>query len=62
MQYLSQIALSMILDISQFSYYQTNNLETCTIFQKKYYKDNFKNKRDFLLFIKKYLYASSVNI
>ena len=60
MQYLSQIALAMILDISQYSYYQSNNLETCTIFQKKYYKDNFKNKREFALFIAKYLNASKL--
>ena len=37
MQYLSEIALTMILDISQFWYYQNNNLETCKIFQQKYY-------------------------
>jgi hypothetical protein len=51
MQYLSEIALSMILDISQFLYYRDNNLETCTIFQKKYYTNNFKNQRQFYLYV-----------
>lgn len=51
MQYLSQIALGMILDIKQFLYYRTNNLEDCTIFQKKYYIDNFNNQRAFLNYI-----------
>ena len=51
MQYLSQIALGMILDISQYIYYTSNNLETCTIFQKKYYKNNFNSVREFRTYI-----------
>lgn len=51
MQYLSQIALGMILDIKQFLYYRTNNLEDCTIFNKTYYKNNFQNCRQFILYI-----------
>ena len=51
MQYLSEIALTMILDISQFLYYRTNNLESCTIFQKKYYINNFKSQRQFYLYV-----------
>lgn len=66
MQYLSEIALAMILDISQYMYYTSNNLSTCTIFQKKYYIDNFKNERLFKYYIynnfskinKKYLYPN----
>lgn len=54
MQYLSQIALTMIMDIKQFLYYRTNNLENCTIFNKKYYKDNFKNNKQFLLYVTTY--------
>lgn len=54
MQYLSQIALSMILDINQYFYYQSNNLETCTIFQKKYYSDNFKSPKQFINYIAPY--------
>lgn len=51
MQYLSQIALGMILDIKQFRYYQSNNLSSCTIFQKPYYKNNFSNEKSFILYI-----------
>ena len=51
MQWLSQIALTMILDIKQFSYYTQNNLETCSIFQKKYYIDNFTSKKQFINYI-----------
>ena len=66
MQYLSEIALSMILDISQYMYYTQNNLETCTIFSKKYYSDNFTNKQKFRFYIyqnfahinKKYIYPN----
>jgi hypothetical protein len=54
MQYLSQIALTMIMDIKQFLYYRTNNLETCIIFNKKYYKDNFKNNKQFLYYVTTY--------
>jgi hypothetical protein len=67
MQYLSEIALSMILDISQYMYYTQNNLQTCTIFSKKYYLDNFKNDKKFRFYIyqnfsninKKYIYPNS---
>jgi hypothetical protein len=67
MQYLSEIALSMILDISQYMYYLQNNLQTCTIFSKKYYLDNFKNDKEFRFYIyqnfaninKKYIYQNS---
>ena len=51
MQYLSEIALTMILDISQFWYYQNNNLETCKIFQQKYYLDNFPSQRAFINYL-----------
>jgi hypothetical protein len=51
MQYLSQIALSMILDISQYMYYTSNNLETCSISQKDYYKNNFTNMKQFRYYI-----------
>jgi hypothetical protein len=54
MHYLSQIALSMVLDINQYFYYQSNNLETCTIFQKKYYLNNFKSPKNFVNYIKYY--------
>ena len=37
MQYLSQIALTMIMTIRQFLYYRTNNLEDCSIYNQKYY-------------------------
>lgn len=64
MQYLSEIALTMILDISQYMYYTSNNLYTCTIFQKTYYTDNFKSELSFRKYIyynlsrinKKYIY------
>ena len=51
MQYLSQIALGMILDIKQFLYYRTNNLDNCNIFQKKYYSNNFNNPKAFINYI-----------
>jgi hypothetical protein len=54
MQYLSQIALGMVLDINQYFYYQSNNLETCSIFQKKYYLNNFKSHKEFFNYISKY--------
>ena len=54
MQYLSQIALLMVLDINQYFYYQSNNLETCTIFKKKYYLNNFKSPKEFYNYIKYY--------
>lgn len=54
MQYLSQIALTIIMDIKQFLYYRSNNLENCTIFNKKYYKDNFKNNKQFLYYVTTY--------
>ena len=54
MQYLSQIALRMIQDIKTFLYYRSNNLEECTIFNKKYYINNFKNKKIFLNYLNKY--------
>jgi len=61
MQWLSQIALGMILDIKQYNYYLSNNLQNCNIFQKKYYKDNFKNEREFYLYIKQYLSSQSIS-
>ena len=51
MQYLSEIALSMILDISQYMYYLSNNLQPCAIYQKQYYKNNFNNPVVFRTFI-----------
>jgi hypothetical protein len=67
MQYLSEIALRMVLDISQYMYYLGNNLEPCFIYQKKYYKNNFNSERAFRIYIfkyfsninKKYLYHSN---
>jgi hypothetical protein len=54
MQYLSQIALSMIQDIRQFLYYRTNNLQDCRIYNKSYYKNNFNNERLFLSYANYY--------
>jgi hypothetical protein len=54
MQYLSQIALGMILDIKLYNYSLSNNLEDCTIFQRKYFTDNFENKNAFKKYIKTY--------
>ena len=54
MQYLSQIALQMISNIKQFLYYRTNNKEDCTIYAKKYYKDNFKNTKQFIIYVNNY--------
>jgi hypothetical protein len=54
MQYLSQIALGMILDIKQYWYYIQNNLSDCTIFQKQWYKNNFSGDRQLRLYILKY--------
>ena len=49
MQYLSQIALTMIQNIKQYLYYRSNNLEySCIINSKKYYINNFKNEKMFL--------------
>jgi hypothetical protein len=64
MQYLSEIALRMVLDISQYMYYISNNLDPCFIYQKKYYHHNFKSERAFRTFVfknfaninKKYVY------
>jgi hypothetical protein len=50
MQYLSQIALGMILEINQYMYYITNNLSDCSIFNKEWYKNNFANERMFKMF------------
>jgi hypothetical protein len=55
MQYLSQIALGMILDISRFYYNITNNLDTCSLFSKKWYSKNFDNPKKFLNYISKYI-------
>jgi hypothetical protein len=54
MQYLSQIALTMIQDIKQYLYYRTNNLEYCGIYNKKYYINNFKNEKLFLNYLNLY--------
>jgi hypothetical protein len=51
MQYLSQIALGMILDIKQYNYYLSNNLSVCTIYNKDWYKNNFTNEKLFKLYI-----------
>jgi len=59
MQYLSEIALRMVLDISQYMYYIGNNLEPCFIYQKKYYKNNFNSERAFRIYIFKYF--SNIN-
>jgi hypothetical protein len=53
MQYLSQIALGMILEIKQYWYYIQNNLSDCTLFQKDWYKNNFNNERILRLYILK---------
>jgi plasmid replication initiation protein len=58
MQYLSQIALNMLLEIKTFSYYRTNNLEYCTLFTRNYYKNNFKNAKTFLNYINTYIIDS----
>jgi hypothetical protein len=50
MQYLSQIALGMILDIKQYIYYISNNLDPCSIYTKDYYKNNF-NERTFRTYV-----------
>jgi hypothetical protein len=54
MQYLSNIALSMILDIKQFRYYRSNNLDNCKIFIRKYYTNNFTEQRVFINYLNKY--------
>ncbi len=51
MQYLSQIALGMILEIKNYWYYIQNNLYDCTILQKGWYKNNFPSERAFRLYI-----------
>ena len=56
MQYLSQIALNMILDIRQFFYYRDNNLYTCNIFTRYYYKNNFKNEKVFIVYLRQINY------
>lgn len=58
MQYLSEIALRMVLDVSQYMYYINNNLDPCFIYKKKYYTSNFKNEQAFRL----YVYQSFSNI
>lgn len=51
MQYLSQIALGMILAINQYWYYIQNNLSDCSIFETDWYKNNFNNQIEFRLYI-----------
>lgn len=51
MQYLSNIALTMILDINLFLTYRANNLYYCNLSNKPYYKNNFKNDKQFHVFI-----------
>lgn len=51
LKYLSDIALDMMLVINQFLYYRANNLEYCTIYNKKYYSNNFKNDKLFIKYI-----------
>ena len=53
MQYLSQIALGMILDIKQYWYYIQNNLSDCAIFKKQWYINNFSGDREFRIYILK---------
>jgi hypothetical protein len=55
MQYLSQIALGMILQIKLYNYSLQNNLDYCTIFTEKYYTDNFKNPKLFKLYLSRNL-------
>jgi hypothetical protein len=55
MQYLSQIALAMILQIKLYYYSLQNNLDYCTIFNEKYYTNNFKNVQLFKLYISRNL-------
>lgn len=50
MQYLSQIALGMILEIKQYIYYISNNLDPCSICIKPHYKNNF-SERSFKTYI-----------
>jgi len=49
-----------MLVINQFLYYRTNNLEYCTIYNKKYYSDNFRDNKLFINYIN--LYFSKINI
>jgi hypothetical protein len=51
MQYLSQIALGMILIINQYLYSIQNNLNDCTLFNQDWYKNTFDNITAFRLYI-----------
>lgn len=58
MQYLSRIALGMIQDIGVYRYNLGNNLDSgCVIFQRNYYKNNFKSPKAFYLYITQTLVA-----
>ncbi len=54
MQFLSQIALGIILSIKQYWYYVNNNLSDCSLFQKSWYKDNFDSPKLFKMYVLKY--------
>jgi hypothetical protein len=54
MQYLSQIALGMILMINQYWYAIQNNLNDCALFQQKWYTSTFDNATIFRLYMIKY--------
>jgi len=54
MQYLSQIALGMILMIDQYWYAIQNNLSDCALFQQPWYKSTFDNPTAFRLYMIKY--------
>ena len=58
MQYLSNIALGMIQDIGVYRYNLSNNLSSgCAIYDKNYYKNNFKSEKAFYLYITQTLVA-----
>jgi len=64
MQFLSRIALGMILEINQYWYYIQNNLYDCTIFTQEWYKNTFTSEKAFRLFILQNfsIYNNNVNI
>jgi hypothetical protein len=51
MCYLSQIALTIIQNISLYMYYISNNLDPCFISQKKWFKNNFNSISAFRIYI-----------
>ncbi len=61
MHWLSNIALGMIQDIGVFNYNRSNNLQSCNIFQKNYYKNNFPSERAFILYLESKLPLITAN-